>query len=1329
MILPDQHHIEQIRQHLWNGREFGRAAVMVGSGFSRNADKKFSTSPDFPLWWDLKEQLCNELPLNPTSTDLDVLKLANEYEKTHGRQKLEQFLLDSIPDKKYVPGKLHELFLSLPWSDVFTTNYDTLLERTSIVERNYDVIRIPADIPGRMKPRIVKLHGSFESYRPFIFTQKDYKSYPKKFAPFVNMVQQSIMENAFCLIGFSGDDPNFLEWIKWVCKNLNEYTPQIYLCGLLNINDDTRKKFEKLKVTTIDLSPLFPRSEWPDRGLRHSKALEWFFLNLMHGKSPDITDWLSTENQTENQRKWKPSKGLPNIPAPSELLSSAEGEVYSIGHSIQSSWAYSKKSSTRLEQSLTRLIVLWQEQRKDYIKFKGWVVLPKKYRDLLWRSTERLILYIFESLIKLSLPNRLLLLFELNWRLEKTLTPLLFQDWVEKIREVVEQINPYPNLIDFKEAKITPEEEEYQQEDWQWDNIQEAWIGLAFALLRAAREEQDRKTFDLWIFRLKNIVVHNPESHSRWYYEQCLFHLCRCEHDVALSIVEKWEEEVSISDFWQIKRASVLAQAFQLEKSQRIAKETLKKIRHCIRPDVVDYYLLSQEGWAMLLLTEIEAQIKRKKGKFVDFNETLSDRWEHLERYNCNPKTELKKLEQEVAKPRPKAQPYKENKKGFLPGRTSRTVRFGGNAFYPELRPGFESLRIFEEGGIPFSFINVQYHSAHIINAAKWTIPFFPTLSFLALIQVCKSDAVKEWLDFIDISILPQEEIDSLYTILYDFLFKIFSLSNKLGINSSFYDEYLSSKLANFTKVLSYLAFRLEKDKLSDLLDLSIKMCQVDRFRKGYFEQSSFSDLLRMLIYTLSYSEIIKRLETFLEFPIGGEKGFELDTDNNFFEPFDYLETSLRDKKIVGNISLNSSRLSSSITRLIRLVREGNFEARKRASLRLSVLQNIDLLTSQDEKLFVKALWNDFIPNSSSNCLPKNTSFYQHAFLILPEPQEGIAKDILSQNIKDEFDLLEGYGVGSNISLDDVRRLCRNLTRSSSPLDQDIQNSDKYINWSSEDIVYFLGKINNWFERYKDGIDKLYPQKNDLLFDYLAKAIEEIIDCLLLVIFPGLKDSSQESKQLALNLINNLKNSGISVVSILPMTLFFDSSRLIKNISKKIELCLLSSNPEKVDDAIIGLQHWLICSQQKQIISPPPELLNILVNKLYYLKNPGLNLAMLKVGRLFDNYSALFNETQLQALLVSLEFILKEVKLPDNWHSWKLIDDDIDSTIEIDDRPEYMRAGAYLSSKLYLNFVDKKDQEIPKILIDWKQASFASFFPEVRRIWERTINQEKGINE
>jgi hypothetical protein len=205
--FPDLHHFEQIRQRLWCGREFGQAAVMVGAGFSCNAEKIAPSTQDFPLWGNLASDIYDELYPQiqwQSLTDerrkandkvkeralANPLALASEYEVTFGSPALQDLLIRSIPDNQYNPGKLHKLLMSLPWSDVFTTNYDTLLERTRpfIHDRKYDLICTTSDIPGRMKPRIVKLHGSFPSHRPFIITEEDFRTYPRKFAPFVNMV-------------------------------------------------------------------------------------------------------------------------------------------------------------------------------------------------------------------------------------------------------------------------------------------------------------------------------------------------------------------------------------------------------------------------------------------------------------------------------------------------------------------------------------------------------------------------------------------------------------------------------------------------------------------------------------------------------------------------------------------------------------------------------------------------------------------------------------------------------------------------------------------------------------------------------------------------------------------------------------------------------------------------------------------------------------------------------------------------------------------------------------------------------------------------------------
>ena len=75
---------------------------------------------------------------------------------------------------------------------------------------------------------IYKLHGNLrtsadvpyefdgDKHRQYVITREDYDTYPVKHEAFVNLMRISLLKGSFCLIGFSGDDPNFLTWIDWV---------------------------------------------------------------------------------------------------------------------------------------------------------------------------------------------------------------------------------------------------------------------------------------------------------------------------------------------------------------------------------------------------------------------------------------------------------------------------------------------------------------------------------------------------------------------------------------------------------------------------------------------------------------------------------------------------------------------------------------------------------------------------------------------------------------------------------------------------------------------------------------------------------------------------------------------------------------------------------------------------------------------------------------------------------------------------------------------------------------------------------------------------------
>jgi len=152
-ILEIENHIRQIQEKLWCGREYryGKASIMIGACFSRNAEKANVGVAEMPTLRQLAEimykslydesQYLNEHKIQAV-TGSGILKLANEYEAAFTRTGLDDLIIKSLDDNSYNPGKIHKLLLTLPWSDIFTTNYDTLLERTNIFvpERRYEVV-------------------------------------------------------------------------------------------------------------------------------------------------------------------------------------------------------------------------------------------------------------------------------------------------------------------------------------------------------------------------------------------------------------------------------------------------------------------------------------------------------------------------------------------------------------------------------------------------------------------------------------------------------------------------------------------------------------------------------------------------------------------------------------------------------------------------------------------------------------------------------------------------------------------------------------------------------------------------------------------------------------------------------------------------------------------------------------------------------------------------------------------------------------------------------------------------------------------------------------
>ena len=111
-----------------------KATALVGTGFSLNAKKINKTGKNIPMWQDIGNLLMEELSIDKGNNSfVDPIRLSSQYVAYHNENELNNFLIKNIEDDNFIPDDVHNEFVSLDWNDIFTTNYDTLLEQLKIL--------------------------------------------------------------------------------------------------------------------------------------------------------------------------------------------------------------------------------------------------------------------------------------------------------------------------------------------------------------------------------------------------------------------------------------------------------------------------------------------------------------------------------------------------------------------------------------------------------------------------------------------------------------------------------------------------------------------------------------------------------------------------------------------------------------------------------------------------------------------------------------------------------------------------------------------------------------------------------------------------------------------------------------------------------------------------------------------------------------------------------------------------------------------------------------------------------------------------------------------
>lgn len=538
-------HYNAIKQALANGN----AAVMVGAGFSRNAINGESLA----TWDDIARELATALNPGEARSKFgtsDVLQLGEQYAHVFSKPALEDVIKRLVPDAQVRPGDLHTKLLELPWVELFTTNYDTLLERAAelMVEQAHYTVSSREDIPQSKilnRRRIVKLHGSFPSQRPFIFTEEEYRTYPTKFASFVNLVRQSLLENVFCLIGFSGDDPNFLHWIGWVRDVLDQHALPIYLFVGKMPSIGMQRLLQARCVTPV-LLPIVANGEEDDYAAR----LELLFSLINPSRDPRDESW---------------------------------GEI-----------SYAKQLGSKGE----------EEQRSEVIKayksasalrrrYPGWLIAPAEVRKkLLWNSLDLLDYLSAAEVEKLSASDPFLataILSEFVW-LYETLLQSLPDDVAKVAVEVLK------STVIFSKEEVSELEEFSAHTKAKFSR---RWKELSIGVLRWSRQGLHRAEFD----ELSNLIESSYPSDSQVAdeitYERILLSMYEGDRALALKLLSEWEIRTA-DGYMYVRKGILMSELGLLEGGHAVSLQGLQKLRLDQRSKTNSTKALSEEAWACL---------------------------------------------------------------------------------------------------------------------------------------------------------------------------------------------------------------------------------------------------------------------------------------------------------------------------------------------------------------------------------------------------------------------------------------------------------------------------------------------------------------------------------------------------------------------------------------------------------------------------------------------------------------------------------------------------------------------------------------------------------
>ena len=1229
---------------------------MVGAGFSRNSEPAFAGARQFPLWDGLALKMAAGIGLDKDNKPRDPLQIAQMYAATLGPAELLRLIEREVPDSERRPGPLHRRLLSLPWADVFTTNYDSLLERAcaEVYERKYERILTATDIPMRRPPRLVKLHGSLGSGGPLIATLEDYRRYPITHAPFVNLVRQSVMETVFVLVGFAGDDPNFLEWTGWVRDVFGDHAPKIYLCGLLSPSPAMRALLDSRRVTPIDLSEIVVGC---DPKVRHTKALDWFLAALESGKPGREIKWAPREPVKLPER----SPALPPTRVYTAFSKSTNGSA-----------------SGEIDADEVRSVTaVWMAQRQEY---PGWHVAPDSVRDRVWHTSVHWRGILVRGIEKLPLIDRLFFARELCWRLELCLSPI-FTNETDRLVEWLEAIGPLEILSESPlSASDSPSDLE---------RLRATWAALGLHVLRTAREDLDDARYDTWRGRLLEVGRSDAVISGELHHEEALRLLNRLDFADYRQALADWRV-VAKQPLEHTRLAALYAELGEQKTAVELAQTALNVLRTGERTPII----VSMEAWCCMLLDMLHWSDPTK-------NEEWSERIELAKEQGYNPWETVEAFREKLKKVRPDWMRGAEFKAGFDAGDIRRTVHFGSGSGTE--MAAWQLLRLTERAPCPLFAGQIGLVGDIAAHAAVWIGDGAPFWSLATLLRSGASEEiVHEVFDRASVAMMAKSRIDQLFAQLMrvvrgeiDRLNPVSTRENSLGRRS----------LTTGLDVLSRISLRLDPLERESLLRSSMEWL-ISPAVIAHFELARPLDtLITRVIEASSNAELSRAVGLLIKLPLYGEAGYQPKAHDQLWpEPFNNLwgrsafPPSVKPPDWLEIWARVVSGMKSEIPSL-----------RRRALTRASFLHWNRWLDESEQADFGDALW---ARTNAATGLPESVPFSAAVVLHLPGGAKysgaNRLKRILLENKLPNWgaegaEFNSGHVASARHWMAQLKSVFRHPGLSG-PSDVVLQLDIL----ETEDV---LSRLLAWFPPAVEFLMQPRFQKAPFggfeispLIDDFCSALGE---ALLLHLPPG-----HRLAETAEGVFARLGAANLSVARATAGRLFQTSSTL-PSIVLQLEKALISEDAQLVRSAAAGIESWRMAAHAALTPAVSSLLVRLLVARVTLRQKVALDSAIGCIARFVEADDGQIEKELETQLLLTLSQIADESEAK---HLRELYVSGEIERLQIAEFLQIRTRAAMLARKMARVF-EHRELKQPDVLERWRKICETDALPEMRRAW------------